>query len=92
VTESLILLARPRSAGAGESRVGFTVSKKVGNAVTRNRVRRRLREAVISSFGVEEWPACDYVIIARKKAVERPLSAIRDDLTLALSRIPQESK
>ena len=53
---------------AGPARVGFTVSKKVGNAVERNRVRRRLRELVKRRTPFMR-PHCDYVLVGRRAAL-----------------------
>lgn len=81
---------RPDEAPAG-ARVGFTASKKVGNAVARNRAKRRLRAAsddVISAFGRPEW---DYVLIARAETtVAQPFRALLDDLRAALDRVHQD--
>ncbi|MCW9034505.1 MAG: ribonuclease P protein component [Alphaproteobacteria bacterium] len=68
-------------------RIGFTVSKKVGNAVARNRARRRLRavvEQVLPSYGKA---GRDYVIIGRRQTIERPFDALKEDLTQALQRV-----
>ena len=69
-------------------RVGYTVSKKVGNAVERNRVRRRLRAAVRESL--ERRPGRDYVVIGRRAALTRPWTALVDDLKAAADRIEQQ--
>ena len=53
----------------GPARVGLTVSKSIGNAVTRNRAKRRLRHSVRE---LQLQPAMDYVIIARKSVVDAP--------------------
>ena len=57
-------------------RVGFTVSKKVGNAVERNRVRRRLREVVRLSPPARMRPGHDYVLIGRRAALNAPFERI----------------
>ncbi len=85
-TPGLVLQAVERTAGA-EPRVGFTVSRKVGNAVRRNRARRRLRAAADRLM-----PACaaagrDYVIIGRPATLERPFEALVGDLEQALRRL-----
>lgn len=68
-------------------RIGFTVSKKVGNAVARNRARRRLRAAVdrVMAGRVEPWT--DYVLIGRIATIDRPFDALVADLKTALDRI-----
>src|SRR5580704_2445024 len=64
-TRSFVLQARKRT-DDGPARIGFTVSKKVGTAVERNRVRRRLREIVRLSAAREMCPGHDYVLIGRR--------------------------
>jgi ribonuclease P protein component len=68
-------------------RLGLTVSKKVGNAVVRNRIRRRLREAFRQVAPAHAKPVHDYVLIARKKALLCAYSALIGELEFALGRI-----
>jgi ribonuclease P protein component len=68
-------------------RVGFTVSRKVGNAVVRNRVRRRLREAARQVIPGEARADLDYVLVGRQAAVGREFSALRQELHEALKRL-----
>nr|WP_027415074.1 ribonuclease P protein component [Aneurinibacillus terranovensis] len=60
-------------------RAGMSVSKKIGNAVTRNRIRRFIKEAVRLRAD-EIKPACDFIIITRLPAVELDYAAFRDSL------------
>jgi ribonuclease P protein component len=71
----------------GPVRVGFTVSKKVGNSVERNRVRRRLREMVRLSDEARLRPGHDYVLIGRRAALELPFDRLAGDFTRALGRV-----
>lgn len=59
-----------------EPRVGFTVTKKHGNAVERNRMRRRLKEAVRLNAGFAMQPGHDYVIVARREVLSAPFAKI----------------
>lgn len=68
-------------------RVGFTVSRKVGNAVVRNRVRRRLREIAREVIPAEARPGLDYVLIGRQAALTRDFAALRRELQDALKRL-----
>jgi ribonuclease P protein component len=79
-----------RVAGAG-LRVGFTASRKVGNAVIRNRAKRRLRGAAAEILAQQGNPGTDYVLIARSGTAERPYAALLDDLAAALRRIERSA-
>jgi len=72
---------------AGPSRFGFTVSKKVGSAVERNRVRRRLRDVVRRSAALPSSSGHDYVLIGRRAALTIPFEAMMADFAGALNRI-----
>ena len=71
----------------GPVRVGFTVSKKVGNSPERNRVRRRLREMVRLSPPKGMRLGYDYVLIGRRAALDLPFERLIEDFTRALSRV-----
>lgn len=74
-------------------RIGYTCSKKVGNAVARNRAKRRLRElarSVLTRSGKSGW---DYVLIGRAKVTdERPFAQLQNDLVAALNRLHPPGK
>ena len=73
----------------GKFRYGLTVSKKVGNAVKRNRTRRRLRALAEEILPVYAKPAFDYVIIGRRYTDERDFESLKLDLKSALAALQQ---
>ena len=83
--------ARRREGGPdapnGPARVGFTVAKQVGNAVERNRVRRRLREMVRLAPAGALHAGHDYVVIGRRPALSLPFGQMRQALCAALERV-----
>ena len=85
-----LLQARRRDeseAGQGV-RVGFTCSKKLGNAVTRNRAKRRLRALAREVLPVAARPGWDYVLVGRPGAtVSRDYADLRAELTAALAKV-----
>ncbi len=74
----------PGTAGA---RVGFTVTRKVGNAVVRNRIRRRLKEALRAAWPLEAKADHDYVLMARREALGRRFAALVDDMRAAFRAV-----
>jgi ribonuclease P protein component len=71
---------------AAPPRFGFTVTNKVGNAVTRNRIKRRLRE-LARAAGPDAAPGIDYVLVGRREAIDRPFDAMTADLASAMTEI-----
>ena len=65
-------------------RVGYTVTKKVGNAVVRNRIRRRLREAVRTHAADDMAPGNDYVIVGREDVLTIPFGQLKAELSRRL--------
>lgn len=82
----LVLQALTRD-DALPARLGFTVTKKVGNAVVRNRARRRLKEAARLLLSERTLTGVDLVLIGRGATGTRPFADLRQDLTKALRRI-----
>ena len=87
-TRAFIVQMRDRR-DDGPARVGFTVSKKVGNAVERNRVRRRLREIVRHAAGDTARSGHDYVLVGRRAGLNAPFSGLLEDFKSALRRLDE---
>ncbi len=68
-------------------RVGFTCSKKIGNAVIRNRAKRRLREVVRMAENAQTMHGFDYVLIGRMTTANRGFAALQNDFSSALKRL-----
>ena len=85
-TAAFVLQGRKRDDG-GPARIGFTVSRRVGTAVERNRVRRRLRDIVRRSAADSLRSGYDYVLVGRRTALNRPFDHMIEDFTNALRRL-----
>lgn len=79
-----LLLSKPNHAESDIIRIGYTVTKKIGNAVVRNRIKRRFRAAVRDIFPENAKPGHDYVMIARSKAPDILYGDLRESLRFAL--------
>ncbi|MCG8560224.1 MAG: ribonuclease P protein component [Hyphomicrobiales bacterium] len=87
---SLVLQALARPENGRPPRFGFTVTKRVGSAVVRNRARRRLKEAVRLVAPELARPGFDYVVIGRHGALSHRFCDILDELRTALKKIHDE--
>lgn len=83
---SVVVQVRKRG-DEGPARVGFTVTRKLGGAVERNRIRRRLKEAVRLALPGCILPGRDYVFIGRPEAEVRPFGQLQQDLIDAVARV-----
>ena len=79
-----VLLAHPNG-GLGK-RFGVTVTKKIGNAVVRNRMKRRFRELLRAALPEAGLPDHDHVLIGREGGIERDFARLREELSAALAR------
>lgn len=82
-----VLLVRERGDGDPAMRVGITVTKKIGGAVIRNRMKRRFRVLARELLPIHGVPGADHVLIGREGGVEREFSQLRDELAKALGKI-----
>jgi len=81
-----VLLVRPRDDGDPAMRLGITVTKKIGNAVVRNRMKRRFRELLRAALPAQGLADHDHVLIGREGGIERDFGQLRSELDAALSR------
>ncbi|MGE5601302.1 MAG: ribonuclease P protein component [Pseudomonadota bacterium] len=86
-TPGFILLVRDRKDGDPSKRAGFTVSKKVGGSVVRNRMKRRFRELAREIIPAGGHCGADHVMIGRSGGIEREFDALRTDLANALEKM-----
>lgn len=82
---SLVLQAAPAADEAALPRFGFTVTKKTGKAVIRNRIRRRLKEAVRVAAD-DAARGVDYVVVGRRGALDLPFSSLLADVAAGLAK------
>ena len=82
----MVVQARDRGDGK-PARVGFTATKKLGNAVVRNRIKRRLREVARLGLPAIAKPGHDYVLIGRAPSLDRGFDELSRDLNSALKRL-----
>ncbi|MEM9619659.1 MAG: ribonuclease P protein component [Pseudomonadota bacterium] len=87
-----LMVARKNPENGEAARIGFTVTKKMGGAVIRNRMRRRLRAAAGEIFPHYASAGCDYVLIARKAAGTRNFAVLLDDMKRALLSLRRNPK
>ena len=81
-----VLLARANGLDDSPMRFGITVTKKIGNAVVRNRMKRRFRELLRAELPVHGLAGHDHVLIGRDGGVERDFTQLREELRAALTR------
>lgn len=81
------LLVQVLERGEGPVRLGFTATKKLGNAVVRNRAKRRMRAAARLEFAANPPLGHDIVLVAREAIRDNTFQALRDDLSAALQRL-----
>ncbi len=85
-TDSFVLLMHPRKDDSDMVRIGFTVTKKIGNAVTRNRLKRRLRAAARDVLVDAAPKGADIVLIGRAGGLTMPYAKLTRDLEKAVPR------
>ncbi len=80
-----------KDTGEASSRVGFTVTKRQGNAVVRNRIKRRLREAVRLTLSDHLLKHADYVFIGRSSAAKMEFSLLQQEMLEAVTRLNKKA-
>jgi ribonuclease P protein component len=82
-----VLLVRPRGDGDSKMRIGFTVTKKIGNAVVRNRMKRRFRSLARETLADHGIAGADHVLIGRSGGIERDYASLQFELKRALKKL-----
>ena len=82
-----VLLIRDRADGDPALRVGYTVTKKIGNAVVRNRMKRRFRELARDVIASQGAMGSDHVLIGRNGGIDRDFATLRADLVKAVAKL-----
>lgn len=86
-TPGFILLVRDRRDSDAAMRVGFTVTRKIGGSVVRNRMKRRFRALAREIVPVKGFAGSDHVMIGRARGIERAFSLLRSELAGALDQL-----
>ena len=89
-TPGFILLVRDRGDADPAMRVGFTVTRKIGGAVVRNRMKRRFRALAREIITVKGFAGADHVMIGRDKGIERDFALLRSELAGALEKLRRQ--
>ena len=87
VTPGFILLVHKKACAADTVRMGITVTKKIGNAVIRNRMKRRFRDLMRQVLPGLGFAGADHILIGREGGIERDFATLREELVTALARI-----
>ncbi|HEY0627681.1 MAG TPA: ribonuclease P protein component [Allosphingosinicella sp.] len=82
-----VLLVRDRADGDPGMRLGITVTKKIGGAVVRNRMKRRFRALAREILPSEGFAGADHILIGREGGVERDFEALKAELSKALGKL-----
>jgi ribonuclease P protein component len=82
-----VLLVRPREDGDPRIRLGITVTRKIGGAVVRNRMKRRFRSLARELLPEKGVPGADHVLIGRQGGIERDFTLLRSELEKALAKV-----
>ena len=82
-----VLLIRDRADGNPAKRVGYTVTKKIGNAVVRNRMKRRFRELACDVIASQGASGSDHILIGRNGGIDRDFATLRADLVKAVAKL-----
>ena len=88
----VLQMALQKESAAEGPRIGFTVTRKTGGSVERNRIRRRLKEALRAAGPLEARADCDYVLVARREALTRDFAALIADLRSAFAALTADPK
>ncbi len=82
-----VLLMHPRGDGDPAIRIGYTVTKKIGGAVIRNRMKRRFRALARAILPEQGVPGADHIIIGRSGGIERDYATLAEEFSRALAKV-----
>lgn len=90
-TPGFVLLVHDRRDDDPTKRLGITITKKVGNAVVRNRMRRRFRELAAELLPALGKAGADHILIGREGGIERDFGQLREEMVKALGKLGSAS-